>query len=56
MRLEDVASKAGCSYATIARLESGGGGRNPTLRTARAIAEVLGTTVEDLFPPAENAA
>ena len=49
LRREDVAAKAGISYDYVRKLEVGEV-LNPSLDIARAIARVLGTTVDKLFP------
>jgi transcriptional regulator with XRE-family HTH domain len=51
IRREDIASLAFVSYETIRRLEMDDGAR-PTLAVARRIADVLGVTVDEVFPPA----
>lgn len=50
MRREELAFKAGISADYIRRLETNPDEANPTLEVARGIAEVLGTTVDELFP------
>ena len=47
----DLAKAAGVARTTIMRIEAG---TKPTLRTANAIANVLGAPVEALFPPEEG--
>jgi putative transcriptional regulator len=46
---EELAAKAGCSQQTIASLEKGRM-KNPSARTALAIAHALDRSVEELFP------
>ena len=49
LRREDLASLAGISHAYIYKLESGAA--TPGLEIARRVAEVLGVTVDEAFPP-----
>lgn len=54
LRREDVAAKAGISYDYVRRLEVDN--VNPGLDIARAVAKVLGSTVDKVFPPAPEPA
>lgn len=56
MRREELAMKTGLSAGYISRLETNPDDANPTIEVARAIAEALDTTIDELFPapaPAE---
>jgi DNA-binding XRE family transcriptional regulator len=48
LRQEDVAARAGKSREQIVRLEAGRSA--PSLGTARALAEALNCSVEEIFP------
>jgi transcriptional regulator with XRE-family HTH domain len=50
---EDLAHSAGLPSSTIRRLENGG---TPQVTTAVKIANALGVTLTDLFPPASEVA
>lgn len=51
---DDLSDKAGLSYSTLAKIERGAI-KNPSVFTVAAIAEVLGTSVEKLIDPIEEA-
>ena len=48
LSLHELADRAGVSYVTIARIESGR--MSPTVTTLEKLAQALGITVRDLFP------
>lgn len=50
MRREELAVKSGLSANYLQKLENDPGAANPTLEVARAIADALDTTVDELFP------
>lgn len=56
MRREELAVKTNLSANYIQKLENDPDAANPTLGVARAIAEALGTSIDDLFPAAPAAA
>jgi transcriptional regulator with XRE-family HTH domain len=45
---EQLAQKAGITYSTLAKLESGAN-KNPTVKTLQHIARVLGVTLDELM-------
>ena len=45
---EQLAQKAGVTYSTLAKLESGVN-QNPKVKTLQGIAETLGVTIDDLM-------
>ena len=45
---EQLAQKAGITYSTLAKLESGAN-QNPTVRTLQQVAGALGVTLDDLL-------
>ena len=45
---EQLAQKAGITYSTLAKLESGAN-RNPTVNTLQQIARALGVTLDELM-------
>ena len=44
---EELARKAGVTYSTIIKIESGAND-NPTVKTLKKIADALGTTIDEL--------
>lgn len=48
LRREDLASKAGISYEYVRKLEVTG--KYPSLDVARRVADVLGGSVDEIFP------
>lgn len=52
LSVRDVAARARCSGETVRILENGS--HWPTLALARRIAMVLGSTVDELWPPVET--
>jgi len=45
---EELARKAGVTYSTLIKLESGSN-KNPTVKTLQQIAQALGVTLDDLM-------
>ena len=45
---EELAKKAGVTYSTLIKLESGSN-KNPTVKTLQQIAQALGVTLDDLM-------
>ena len=45
---EEFARKAGVTYSTLIKLESGSN-KNPTVKTLQQIAQALGVTLDDLM-------
>ena len=45
---EQLAQKAGVTYSTLAKLESGVN-QNPKVKTLQGIAQTLGVTIDDLM-------
>ena len=45
---EQLARKAGVTYSTLIKLESGSN-KNPTVKTLQQIAQALGVTLDDLM-------
>ncbi len=52
LSLHSLADRAGVSYVSIARIESGR--MSPTVATLEKLARALGVTVRDLFPSKER--
>lgn len=47
---EELAKKAGVTYSTLIKLESGAN-KNPTMKTLQQIAAALNVTLDDLSKP-----
>lgn len=48
LRIEDVASKTGLSYGTVARILAG---KPAQLATAKVLADLMGVSLDDLLTP-----
>jgi len=53
IRKEELAAMSGLSFSLVSSVERGD--HTPSLKNSRRLAEALGVSVDDLFPPAESA-